>query len=555
MATMKRLQRRLEMQEIDQGGEFQAVDLREESQKANPPVIADTPLIRSEAVHSSTEALRFGNRARSVQSGVDAGPYFSVLQKLGQVTDKIANVVAASSANIMLPEPSNEETDKIMLSGSPQLMIRAIQMKTNEVLQYAECLNSVDFSVGGGDDRAGQSAALQPRFLQFIQAHNQAQGTKGMHKVTSTAFVTVRQIFNAKYLSDRINSRMGHSLCRFPEFVITYFTKAGENLFTALSRSARLWRLIQGSKAPELKLFRHFLLEKLTVDELSFFVGARHSLLGLRNYTEADSPSITLPYAKCQEFLADVLGTFSPVLTQVSIEAGKQAPGGYIDYAAFLTILTTYYQNERKRRRNAVKLMFQSKNLAKDEFLDFESFVAIIQTLGFAGSHEEIFALFREANLLGGGSMSLDSFLRAMDSLSFHFYSIEVPMSTPKFEVTKLTRHQLMQHWIRFSSWFNAFRQPIPSFDPWLRSTMIAYVRRVDETFQTNSRVEVLYSQYRQLLDFFQYALDALARSQRESMGIQKSERHLSLLENLVDLLITFVVKDCGGEILFVETT
>jgi hypothetical protein len=38
-------------------------------------------------------------------------------------------------------------------------------------------------------------------------------------------------------------------------------------------------------------------------------------------------------------------------------------------------------------------------------------------------------------------------------------------------------------------------------------------------------------------------------------MGVQKSERHLSLLENLVDLLVTFVVRDCNGEILFVETT
>jgi hypothetical protein len=54
-----------------------------------------------------------------------------------------------------------------------------------------------------------------------------------MQKLTSTSFVTVRQTFKMKCLRGRIDSGMGHSLCRFAEFVITYFTKDGENLFTA----------------------------------------------------------------------------------------------------------------------------------------------------------------------------------------------------------------------------------------------------------------------------------------------------------------------------------
>jgi Ca2+-binding EF-hand superfamily protein len=563
LATTKRLQRRLEMQDIDAGGDFQDIDIGEETQHAEgsttaPVPSGDAPLISSEAVHNSTEVPKFANRARNYQSGVDAGPYFSVLQKLGQVTDRIANVLQSSSANVMLPGSSTDETDKIMLSGSPQLMIRAIQMKTSEVLQYAECLDGVDFNVTRGEGAAAAvSAAALPRFLQYINAHNQgASGAKGSTKVTNAAFLTVRQIFNAKYLSDRINGRMGHRNMRFPEFVIAYFTRDEENLFTGLSRSARLWRLIEGSKAPELKMFRHFLLEKLTMDELSFFVEARHSLLGQRNYTEDDSPSISIPYARCQEFLASVLGTFSPVLAAVSIEAEKHAPGGYIDYATFLNVLTTYYQNERKRRRNAVRLMFQSKNLAKGEFLDFENFVTMIQSLGFTGSTSDIFTLFRESNLLGGGSMTLESFLRAMDSLAFHFYSIQVPMSMTKtLEMTKLTRQQMMQHWVRFGSWFGAFRQPIPSFDPWLRSEIIAHVRKVDRAFKENQKVPVLCTEFRQLLDFFQFALDVAARSQTEPMSQQKSERHLVLLENIVDLLVTFVVKDCGGDLLFSEVT
>jgi hypothetical protein len=137
---------------------------------------------------------------------------------------------------------------------------------------------------------------------------------------------------------------MGKTLCRFPEFVLGFFARDGENLFTALSRSTRLWRAIEGSKAPELKLFRHFLLEKLTVDELSFFVEARNSLIGMRS-TEDDPPFVTAPYAQCQEFLTAVLGSFSPVLATVSQEAEKQASNGFIDYAVFLSVLVTFYQN------------------------------------------------------------------------------------------------------------------------------------------------------------------------------------------------------------------
>jgi hypothetical protein len=36
-------------------------------------------------------------------------------------------------------------------------------------------------------------------------------------------------------------------------------------------------------------------------------------------------------------------------------------------------------------------------------------------------------------------------------------------------------------------------------------------------------------------------------------MAVPKSERHLTLLENLVDVLVTFVLKDGGGDIVFTE--
>jgi Ca2+-binding EF-hand superfamily protein len=556
LAAMNRLHRRIEMQNIDAGGDFQDVEV-EEGEEAAPKAegATEAPLISSEMVQDSMVVPRFSRHDRGGgPARVDTMPYFNVLQKLTQVTDKIANVLATSSTQAMLPESSTEETDKVMLSGNTTLMIRAIQMKANEALQYAECLDNADL-VGAAQNPA-VAQALLPRFMQYIKAHHQETATKAFQRVTSAAVFQVRQIFNAKLLSDKINFRMGRRLCRFPEFVIGFFGRDGENLFTSLSRSARLWRAVEGSKVPEVELFRNFLLEKLTVDELSFFVEARHSLIGQRTLTEDDPVICSVPYARCLDFVTAALGAFSPVLAAVSQEAEKQAANGYIDYAMFLSILMTYYQNERKRRRKAVRLMFQSKNVEPGQVIDFEGFLSIVQTLGFQGSNDEVFALFREANLFGAGIMTLDSFLKAMDSLSFHFYSIEVPMTgAHKNELTKLSRQQLTQHWQRFSSWFNAFRQPIPTFDPWLRSTMVTRVRRCEQLFKNHSAVPSLYSEYRQLLDFFQFALDVMARSQREPMGAQKSERHLALLENTVDLLVTFVLKDCGADIVFTEVT
>ena len=349
---------------------------------------------------------------------------------------------------------------------------------------------------------------------------------------------------------------MNHQLLRFPEFVISYFCKDGENMFTALSRSARIWRAVQDTDIPELKMFRDFLKEKLTVDELSFFLEARNSLLGQKNPTEDDPQITNVQFKKCTEFMSNILGAFSPILTTVTQEAQKFCVNGYIDYAQFLLILTSFYQNERIKRRKAIRLMIESKSIGKEDesTIDFETFVGMVQSLGFKNSMNDIFSLYREATLQGNGTLSLDSILAGMDSLSFHFYTIEVPLSsTKKLDLTQLSRKQLLQHWIRFGSWFTAFKQPMPEFDSWLKSQLISHVRKVDQAFKANSQAPVLYTEYRELLDFFQFALDVLARSQNVPMPPQKSERHLSLLENIIDLLVTFIVRDSGSDVDFTE--
>ena len=544
-AAANRLQRRLEMQNIDAGGEFQDIDMDGEIGE-NGEEIPGGPLISSEAVQDSTG--KFG-KGRNM---IDTTPYFTVMQNLSLIADRIHEVVSKNSDGVLLPQTTAEETDKAMMSGAASVMIKAIMGKTQEVLQAAECLDSLDIGLNETGDENGPL----PRFLELIKGHNQVKHKRDLEENISAAnLLLIRQIMNSKYLSDKMNARMARPLTRFPEFVVGYFCKDGENIFTGLSKSARMWRAIEGSQLPEVKLFRNFLLEKLTVDELSFFLEARNSLIGFRTFAENDPQEITIEYAKCDEFATAVIGAFSPVLATVKGEASKFAVNGYIDYSQFLTVLIAYYQNERRRRRTAVKLMFKSKSIQNPQGIDFETFISMIQSLGFQGSIDDIFALFREACLLGGGSLSVRSFTKAMDSLSFHFYSIEIPLSiTRRFELTELTRQQLLRHWVKFSAWFNGFKVPIPQLDSWFRAQLVAQVRRVEQLFKTKATVASLYSEYRQLLDYFQFGLDVLARSQKDPMPKAKSERHLLLLENMIDLLITFIVKDCAGAILFTET-
>ncbi|KAK8870534.1 hypothetical protein M9Y10_008419 [Tritrichomonas musculus] len=563
MSQKNRLQRRLDMQNMN-NGDFDQDDGEQADQDENadlginPDDLPSKPLISAENVQNSVQNSKLPRKGRKASNiSVDSTPYINIMEKLSEIIDRITDVLTRLSSNPILPHTSNEETDKIMVSGNASLMIKAILNKTNEVLQFTECFNNIEDQLITSRRVQTKKVEKLPRFLNYIKAHNQTNpDNESETKFNKSALITMRQIFNAKYLSDQWNHRMNHQLFRFPEFVIAYFCKDGENMFTALSRSARIWHSIQDTDIPEMKMFRDFLKEKLTVDELSFFLEARNSLLGQKNPTEDDPQIINVQFKKCTEFMSNILGAYSPILTTVTQEAEKFCVNGYIDYAQFLLILTSFYQNERLKRRKAIRLMFESKNMGNDgdTTIDFETFVGMVLSLGFKDSINDIFALYREASLLGNGSLTLDSIIAGMDSLSFHFYTIEVPLSsTRKFDLTQLSRQQLLQHWIRFGSWFTAFKQPMPEFDSWLKSQLISHVRKVDQVFKANSQVNVLYTEYRELLDFFQFALDVLAKSQNVPMPPQKSERHLSLLENIIDLLVTFIIRDSGSDVIFAE--
>jgi hypothetical protein len=445
----------------------------------------------------------------------------------------------------------SNDYDHYFLAGDPRLMLQAIEAKVDEIGKYTEALEtSPSFAVKGKKELPSAS----PRFLKFINAQDPSDKTRSQD-LRVNIYQLVRHVFQAKYLCDRWHERMGRPLMRFPEFLISYHCKDGDNMFTALQRCGRLWRAVVGAKLTELKLFHDFLTEECTVDELSFFLELRNALVGGLPVTNHDPPHVTVSYQQCSTLLEKALGTFSPVLQMILKDAEKLVSGGLIDYADFANLMVRYYQTERKKRRNAVRLMFQSGRFAGPSGgVDFENLVAMVQTLGFQGSLEDVFELYHEATTLSGGEVSLEAFLMAMDNLSFHFYSIELPMRLTRMpNLTRMTKQQLTSHWTTFSGWFQGFTDTEERFDGWLRSKVAAQARVVAKLFQDGAPPTILFKQYRNLLDYFQFMLDVLAQSQTEPMPARKSERELIIFENLIDLLVTWIFREEEGTVRFTE--
>ena len=526
----------MEMGNLDDQEEEEVNQLKQVNEQLAQKQPETNPL--DEAVNQAKHTTK-----RRSKLSIDPTPFIRVNQKLTKLYDTMVDVLQRT--NNIVPASNdqqlNEEIDSLILSGDNSLMIRAIERRADECIQVSERVDNIDLAASVSTGEA--TISRDPRFIQYIRSHNLDQSDV---RSNVNVFCAIRQLFQAKYMSDKWNTRMGRPPQRFPEFVINYFCKDGESIFIALQRAARIYRLASASTNPEAKLFIKFLLESYTVDELTFFLEIRYSLIGLP-FIPNDTPQLlNVPYVKCKELLEKVIGVFSPSLAPMVAETEKLVFSDYIDYASFLTILLKFYRGERRKRRNAVRLMFNSKKFAQSSSgIEFESFVSLVQGLGFQGPLDYVFDLYREATLLGNGIITLDSLLGAMDNLSMHFYTIETPLvALGQDTITEMNRKDITMHWNKFSKWFEKFRIPSSqAFEPWLRSTIIRRVRAVDASFKANKPVDVLYCEYRSLLDMYQYGLDVMVRGQSKPLSSEKTERVFLLLENLIDLLLYFILE------------
>jgi hypothetical protein len=342
MALTNRLQRRLDMRSMDEGALGPPADLEDDGDLG-------PPLISPEVVLAST----LPRRARAPP--FDPAPFLQLFQKLVRVEEQLRDYVQRGAArDDAFANEAAEELGRALLLADLRFVLSVIEERVDAVGKYSAALEAAGFD--GAAPGRKILVAPEPRFLQFIARHDKdAQaGAPG-----PGVALTVRRIFQSKRMSDLWHRRIGKPVMRFPEFVVAWHCKDGESLFAALQRCARLYRAITNTKRTEFKIFKWCLTEKFFVDELSFFLELRESLVGTT--AAADPAPIRVQYRTCQAVMENLLGRFLPIVQIVSGEAEKRVDNGTIDYADFAIVIMQFYRNERRKRRNAVRLMFQSR--------------------------------------------------------------------------------------------------------------------------------------------------------------------------------------------------
>ena len=501
-----------------------------------------TPLAQSPSKKKRSKGRR-GGAGSGDQAVLSA--WINIHQKLGDVGSIISQFIeTATNKPVMWNDKQSDKNEMLLLSGDMNKTQNVLQQKVDQVVQIAECLKQFEGKFNMKKESQG-TEETGGRFVNYFSRGIAARSETDT-KDKFFLYTEVRRIFQAKYLADKWNHRANRPLTRMPEFVIMYYYKDDNKIGTALHMAKRLWKSCKGAKSAEIKMFRKFLKEKYTLDELTFFLEMRHGLLGLPVVKDREDSMIKIPYTKCKALMDRILGAFSPVASLIGDEAEKLVDKSKnIDYAAFLQVFVNFYTKEREKRRTAVRLMVTSKKNAAggDGPIVFEVFCAILQSLGFKGSIEQMLEFYRCAKGFSGGNITLNGVLEAMDDLNIHFYSIDIPMEDDmSFERTEVSRQMVLSHWAKFGQWFEGLRRSTANMDTWVRSQLILQVRKVDQAFQLGLPSSTLYAEFRSLLDLFQFFLGLLSRGSPVPMKCEQSEKQLELIEQLNDQLLQFVL-------------
>jgi hypothetical protein len=363
---------------------------------------------------------------------------------------------------------------------------------------------------------AGQREDFEPtgacRFLQFFERG--IAGEAPALQPDTNIYADIRKIWQVKYLSDKWNKRAGRPLARFPEFVLLYFFKDDNKISSALHFCDRLWKGLRKMKATQAKLFRKFLKERYTLDDLSFFLELGFGLLGVPPIRPTEPVEIKMRYQNCQNLMTRRLGAFSPIALIVGDEAERLLDQSkMINYAVFLDLFMKFYSAEREKMKIALRLVYNSQKVAggTETPVVLEVFVTMLQSLCFKGALEQMMDFSQVARVLSGGDVSLQRMSRA----SLPFTSTQ---STSRWRTTYHSRDpRRPAKWSSptgpsFGQWFDGLRKSPDIFDAWVRAQLVLQVRRVEQSFELNLPAATLYAEYRLLVDSFQFFLSLLAR-------------------------------------------
>lgn len=253
--------------------------------------------------------------------------------------------------------------------------------------------------------------------------------------------VTIRAIFDAK-LNELLQSySRGQTLTSFPEFVFAWMgafciDKETKNIrildrierdTIALENKKNLLYALESQSDTtlwEVLIFKDFLEEKLSSDELAFFLHCRFLLfkglhlsmptanLCVRQFVTKDRVLDTIDRALIK-YKPEEREEFKNNLIEFNKETYKDANA--FDYAMVLRILLELYRKEKKENCLRLQGLFSKAKTGGQNVkfsLTFESFRDV-----FAGEYDrdiselDLAYLFREAYIAGGGTVNLESTL------------------------------------------------------------------------------------------------------------------------------------------------
>jgi len=471
--------------------------------------------------------------------------FLEIYRKLSLIGSSISPLIEQSTGKESLWNDHEDDNNEIsFLSVDFPKAVSIIENKVDSIVKLIKMIPT-DEDDNHLNNQLVINAKASPRFVEFFSRGIIGKPNMG-NKSGRSVFYEVRRILQSKYLCDKWNKRSGRPLIRFPEFVLSFYILEEERVSAALHECQRLWKLVSENNSTETKLFTSFLTETYSNDELSFFLEMRNSLIGLPTVSENDPSVIKVDFAKCKELIEHVVGSLSSTSENIMRQTEKIVENNEVNYADFLHVFMKFYSSERSKRRDAIKLMVYSKQFSDgvETPILIETFVSMMQTLGFTGSVEDILDFYHTCTIFSQGNVSADGVLQAMDHQSMHFYSIDTSFSREMFfDQSEPARQMIVEHWMHFGQWFGGLRRVTTGLDSWAKKRLSLSVRRVEQAFQQSKSGSTLYSELRNLYDTFQYVLWIIFQGLPTPTTIEHAEKHLRYLENVNEFLLNSITK------------
>lgn len=525
----------------------------EEQMEADPQQTSNDDTIQDSKEITSNEQLEslsnddYDHQQRQSKGKNRTGKMDTMkLAMIYQRVDQLGSIVAqyiekTTEQTLSIADKNTQEDEQQLLQGDPELSFQVINKKFDDVTQIIDCLNNIETATSNSQTILNN----QPRFLSFFSSG--IAGKPNPNSIVTNFYHEVRALYNAKYLSDKWNRRSGKPLQRFPDFILDYYFQEEGKFSYALHRCRRLYDLAidNNDKCPEAKMFNKFMNEEYTTDELSCFLEFRYMLIGIQKLKTVEDPIIRVQFSRCKELLTNTLGCLSTTGSDVSNITEKFVDHGLIDCAEFLQSLINYYSQLRRQRREAVRIMVNSKRANDDANspILIETFVSIMQALNYEGSFEDLLTFHRYAAMLGEGEITVNSINSAMDQLGIHFYSLDIPLTRDTaFEDSEASRQMLFDNWLKLGQWFEGLNKKSQTFEPWAKRLLMNLYRRTEQSFQLALPAPVMYFTLRDLLDSFQYILCIISRGSNTPHNLEFGKKQLRHLEDLCDSLLNHIL-------------